>query len=91
MTVKQFQNEHSGKIKELLESPMGKEFLGSLHALRPALPESFPTEHAMTRAYAKCEGYDLCLRSIIGLAMPVKITTEPDANYGVPEKSQPKE
>lgn len=86
MTPTEFQIAYSGKLKEVLDSQMGRDLLVMLQSLRPSLSESFPTEHAMLRAYAKIEGYDSTLRNIIGLSLAPKQTVQVEANYGVPDK-----
>ena len=86
MTPHEFQINHSGELKKFFETPVGREFLTILNGLRPQLSGSFPTEHEMLRSYAKVEGFELCLRNIVGLIMLPKITPQPEANYGVPDR-----
>lgn len=88
MTPTEYQAAHSGKLKEFLDSKPGKDFLMMLQALRPVMPESFPSEHGMIRTYARIEGYDGCLRNLIALALPPKQHSEIEANYGVTEKNK---
>lgn len=91
MTPTEFQIAYSGRLKEVLDEPVGKALLMVLQALRPAMQASFPTEHAMIRAYANNEGYTNCLQNIVGLALPPKQTSQVEANYGVPDKPTTKE
>lgn len=79
----EFQSAYSGDLKKFFESNMGREFITLVNGLRPPLPQSFPTEHAMIRAYANAEGYETCLRTMVSLAMPPKVTPEPEITYGV--------
>lgn len=90
MTVKEFQSQHGPWLKSILESPQGKEFLNLLSALRPAY--SFPVhEHLMMANRESIRGYEGCLLNIVTLTLPPTTPTQPDANYGVPDKSQTKE
>ena len=85
MTPVEFQAHNSGKLKEILDSQLGKDFLTILQALRPAY--EFPIhEHLMTANREAIRGYDICLRNIIALSLPPKAVTQPEANYGVEDK-----
>jgi hypothetical protein len=86
MTPTEFQQNHSGDLKAVLDTPMGKELFNVLAALRPQMPDSFPNEHSMLRAYAKIEGYEMCVRCIVSLTLSPKVQIQPEANYGVPDK-----
>lgn len=85
MNPTEFKSAYSGDLKKFFESPMGREFITLINGLRPQLPQSFQTEHAMVRAYANAEGYETCLRTMVSLAMPPKVVSEPEVNYGVPD------
>jgi len=85
MTAVEFQSSHSGDLKLFLDSPAGKEFFTILNGLRPTY--EFPVhEHLMMANREAIRGYEMCLRNILGLTMPPKITTQPEANYGVPDR-----
>ena len=86
MTVADFQKTRGPWLKTILTSTEGTDLLNALNSLKPALPDSFPTEHSMTRGYAKIEGYELCLRHMVALTMIPKPSSQPEANYGVPDK-----
>lgn len=86
MTPVEFQSNHSGELKAFFETNLGKEFISLLNGMRPTVSESFPNEASMIRNYAKIEGYELCLRSIVVLTMKPKAVSQPEANYGVPDK-----
>lgn len=89
MTPVEFQQNHSGWLKELFGDPRGKEFIALLNGMRPSLPQSFPTEHAALRAYANIEGYEQCLRTMIALSQAPKApAASVPANYGVPDKEK---
>lgn len=83
MNPNEFRSAYSGELKKFFESQMGRELIILLNGLRPQLPSSFSTEHSMTRAYANAEGYEICLRTMIALAMPARVASEPEINYGV--------
>ena len=86
MTVADFQKTRGPELKKFLLSPAGVDFMNAINSLKPALQDSFPSEHAMTRAYAKIEGYELCMRHMVALTMVAKPASQPEANYGVPDK-----
>lgn len=87
MTPQEFQLNHSGDLKNFIETPVGKQFISLLNGMRPPLSAAFPNEHSMIRTYANIEGYELCLRNIIALMMaPSKPKTGIPADYGVPDK-----
>lgn len=86
MTVADFQKARGPELKTFLLSPLGADLLNALNSLKPALQDSFPSEHAMTRGYAKIEGYELCLRHIVALTMIPKPSSQPEADYGVPDR-----
>ena len=87
MTAIEFQSAHSGELQQVLQSPMGKDLLVVLHSLRPPY-ESPVHEHLFIANREKVVGYELCLRNVLGLANPPKIVSQPEANYGVPDKKQ---
>lgn len=90
MTIAEFQTNHSGELKAFFDSQLGRSFLMTLNSLRPGY--EFPIhEHLMLANRESIRGYDQCLRNMIALTMaPVK-TSEIPANYGVPDKKEPKE
>ena len=90
MTAKQFQSEHGAELKKFLETNTGKNFLNLLSALRPAY--SFPVhEHLMMANREAIRGYESCLLNIVSLTLPPSTPAQPDANYGVPDKTETKE
>ena len=90
MTAKQFQSEHGPELKKFLESNTGKQFLNLLSALRPAY--EFPVhEHLMIANREAIRGYESCLLKIVALTMPPTTPVQPEANYGVPDKTVTKE
>lgn len=87
MTPVEFQTANAGKLKEFFDSSVGKEFLIMLQALKPAY--EFPVhEHLMLANREAIRGYETCLRNMVALALPPKNITQPEANYGVPDKKQ---
>lgn len=92
MNPQEFQAAHSTNLKAMLETPWGKEFFQILSSVRPGIADTFPSESAMIRSYAKNEGYELCLRNILGLTIPpAPPVAQPEANYGVPTVVKPTE
>lgn len=88
MNSQEFQANHSGDLKAVLDSDMGKRLLTVLSSLRP--PHEFPPqEHLLIENRGAVRGYELCLRNMISLTMAPKNVTQPEANYGVPEKPTP--
>lgn len=84
MTPIEFQSAHAGKLKEILDSNFGKDFLLIIQALKPAY--EFPIhEHLMLANRESIRGYEMCLRNIVALSFPPKMVSQPEANYGVPE------
>lgn len=87
MTPVEFQTNHSGDLRAFLDTNLGKEFLALLNGLRPAY--EFPIhEHLMIANREAIRGYEMCLRNIVALTMPPKVVTQPEANYGVPDKTK---
>lgn len=85
MTAQEFQGLHSGDLKKWLETPAGQAFFNILNALRPNY--EFPVhEHLMMANREAIRGYEMCLRNIVALTMPPKTVTQPEANYGVPDR-----
>ena len=90
MNPTQFQLAHSGDLKLFFESPLGKNFLGALHSLRPSY--EFPVhEHLMMANREAIRGYELCLRNIVGLTLLPKPREDIQADYGVKEPKIVKE
>lgn len=87
MTVHQFKEIYSGDLKKFLETHAGQEFLSILGMLRPAydLPKE---EHLLIESRGAIRGYETCVRNIIGLAAHKTTVQEPEANYGVPDKTE---
>lgn len=85
MTPAQFQIQFGPKLKEFIESDCGKHFFNQMTGLRPLHPDDNKTGDVLVRVYAKIEGYELCLRSMLTLANPPKIVVPPPQNYGIPD------
>lgn len=85
MTATEFQINYGPELKKFFETPVGKEFITLLNGLRPGY--EFPVhDHLLIENRGMVRGYELCLRNIIGLTMPPKVTSQPEANYGVPDR-----
>lgn len=88
--MQQFQSQHGAELKKFLETPVGKEFLNLLSALRPA--HEFPVhEHLLNENRGAIRGYESCLLKIVALTMLPTTGAQPEANYGVSDKTQTKE
>lgn len=88
MNATQFQNKYAGELKAFFETSLGKNLLGTLNGLRPLHEVNPVPEHILLKTYAKIEGYELCLRNIVGLTM-LPIEQKPiEADYGVKEPKQ---
>lgn len=85
MTVAEFQAHRSGELKVFFDSPLGKEFLTVLNGLRPQW-ESPNEQHLLLANSQQIRGYETCLRNIVALMMPPKVVSQPEANYGVPDR-----
>lgn len=86
MTAVEFQGSpHSVELNKFLQSPAGKEFMLTLHGLRPAY-ESSQYEHVFIENRGAVRGFEICLRSMVALASPPKVVAQPEANYGVPDR-----
>lgn len=85
MSPAEFQATKGPELKAFLLSPLGTDLLNALNALKPAY--EFPIhEHLMTANRESIRGYEACLKNIIALTMIPKSTTQPEANYGVPDR-----
>ncbi len=90
MTPNDFQKNYSTDLRKFFETPLGKEFITQLNALRPAY--EFPIhEHLMLANRESIRGYEMCLRNIVALMLPPKDNVQPKANYGVEDTTQTKE
>lgn len=90
MTATEFRSSpYSAEWNKFLQTQAGKEFLGVLHGLRPGY-ESSPHEVVFIENRGAIRGYELCVLNAVALASPPKIITQPEANYGVPDKVETK-
>lgn len=81
-----FRKTYSDQLKAFLESPCGQNLLNTAGAMRP--PYEFSVQnHLLTENRGAMRGYELCLRNILGLAVPYTVQREPEPNYGVPSSA----
>lgn len=85
MNRQTFTDKYGGDFKKFIESPAGQAFVVTLNALAPPY-EFSEKEHLFAENRGAKRGYELCLRNILTLLVPIKTKQEPEANYGVNPK-----
>lgn len=84
MTRQQFEDQFGSAYREHMGSPLGQAIIGMLSANQPTYEFSqVPHIYADNRGAKR--GYELCIRNMVGLAVPPKAVEQPKADYGVPE------
>ena len=84
MTVQNFQTNYADQLKTFLETPCGQNFLTVLGSLRP--PYEFSEhDHLLAENRGAMRGYELALRNALAMAMPPRVSQDPEINYGVTE------
>lgn len=90
MNKEAFQKQFSGELKTFLSTPCGQNLLITLSSLKPVY-EDAKEEHLYADNRGAIRGYEACVRNLMGLCAPIARKEEIEANYGVPDKPQPKE
>lgn len=86
MTKIEFQVNRSGELKKIFESQFGAELINVLGNRCPAYDAS-EHEHLFINNRGKIEGYNLCIRELLSLSIAPQPTSQPEANYGIPDKA----
>lgn len=87
MKPEDFQRQFGVKVKEFLDSPIGREFLNTLSQLRPGYDNN-QLEHLFIENRGAIRGYETCLKNLISLSFSPAPSKEVDANYGVEEPKE---
>lgn len=87
MKVGQFQQVNGEWLKSILNDPKGQALLAALSSMQPPFPTS-ESVHIFAKEAGKREGFEQCLKSLIALCNVRDVRKEPEANYGVPDKTE---
>lgn len=87
MTLKDYQTTYGVDLRKFLETPAGKEFLPTLGVMSPQY-EPHKEEHMFIENRGAIRGYAQAIRSVMALTFIPNITSQPEATYGVPDKTE---
>lgn len=87
MNQADFRKNYNETLKTFLDTPCGQNFLQVIGGMRPGY-EYAPQPHLLAENRGAMRGYELCIRNIVGLAMPEIIRHDPEPTYGVPNHSK---
>lgn len=87
MTLKEYQTNYGVDLRKFLETPAGREFLPTLATLCPQYEEK-KEEHLYIDNRGAIRGFSQSIRSVMTMTQIPINHIEPQANYGVPDKTE---